>query len=308
MRFFRLPAFGLQGLLLVPALLAFGAACTPEEPPSPFKRVFRSSVEIQDHRGFLWVAHKPSQRDPDGRYEGGYDLQFKAGLGVCRLRHGGGLHPGKIFGGKCNSGYGGKEIITDEYDILVARHDALWHMSPKPGMDLDKVLVGGREADGKPLKLCVARYETGWWLFSNHRGYHPGKYVLGKCNIGYAGREVSTDNFFLLSLGSKLAPAPEAAPAKSILDAGGAKSPDAGAGDGGARDATSPRAEAAGRANADAGTSDAGRAAVDAGVAPAAAIKAQVLPRPVNCSQGEVACHCQKVSGCTLDGYCDCSP
>jgi hypothetical protein len=160
-------------------------------------------------------------------------------------------------------------------------------MAVKPGADLDKALVGGREGDGKPLKLCVARHRTGWWLFLNHRGYHPGKYVLGKCNFGFAGEEVSADDFFLVALGSKLTA--EGAPATEWVD-----------------DEMAPDSGTTRTAAAQAESVDAGDAA-----APSTVMTTSRMPsgpsRPVSCLEGEVACHCEKISGCTLDGYCPCS-
>jgi hypothetical protein len=294
-----------QSCSLACLLTCLAVGCGAEEPATPFKRVFRSNVESSTNRGFMWVAKRPEQPDPDGRYEGGYDLDFHAGLGVCRMRHEGGVHPGKVFAGKCNAGYGHKEISSAEYDLLLARSDAFWHMAPKPGMDLENALIGGREADGKPLKLCVARHRTGFWLLSNHRGYHPGKYVHGKCNVGFGGQEVAADEFYLIALGSR---------------------PGTGAGaDGGTQDTATPPAE-----RADAGLSGRAAASPDAASSAQANVPgkknahaaAAVLPasvdvaprnssapvRPVRCLTAEVACHCEKVSGCTLEGYCPCSP
>ena len=281
------------GLVTLLLTISF-AACTPEEPRSPFKRVFRSSVENADNRGFMWVAKKPEQPDPDGRYEGGYDLEFNAGLGVCRLRHGGGVHPGKVFAGKCNTGFAHQEVSSGEYDLLLARHDAFWHLAPKPGMELDKALSGGHEADGKPLRLCVARHRTGWWVFSNHRGYHPGKYVHGKCNFGFGGQEVSGDDFFLVALGSR----PTRSADRDAADGGTADAGTTGSTNEVGADAGIPEQE-----NADSGTG------ATLPVAVRVASQKQGAPvRPVSCLKGEVACHCEKVSGCTLEGFCPCSP
>jgi hypothetical protein len=294
-----------QRCLLAFVLTSAAAGCAPDEPPTPFKRVFRSSVESSTNRGFMWVAKKRDQPDPDGRYEGGYDLDFHAGLGVCRMRHEGGVHPGKVFAGKCNAGYGHQEVSSAEYDLLVARQDAFWHMAPKPGMDLEKALIAGREADDKPLKLCVARHQTGWWLLSNHRGYHPGKYVHGKCNFGFGGQEVAADDFYLVAFGSKP----------------GATGTDGGTPDAGSSTTEEPKAGALGRADAAGGDAasgtdasvpreekaDAAAAVVSASVNVASRTRAAPV-RPVRCLTGEVACHCEKVSGCALEGYCPCSP
>lgn len=299
-----------QRSLIAVVLLGSAVACGGDEPPTSFKRVFRSAVENSTNRGFMWVAKKAGQPDPGGRYEGGYDNEFHAGLGVCRMRHAGGVHPGKVFAGKCNAGFGKKEISSADYDLLIARQDAFWHMAPKPGMELEKALVGGREADGEGLQLCVARYKTGWWLFSNHRGYHPGKYVFGKCNFGFGGQEVAGDDFYLVAFGSK----PAVDGASSALDGGTPDAAEASL----SGDAASPRSGDAGSVNggqraADASVAEEQRA--DAGVAANLPASVAVTPRhsaapvrPVSCLDGEVACHCEKVSGCTLEGYCPCSP
>jgi hypothetical protein len=37
---------------------------------------------------------------------------------VCRAPWKGGLHPGKLAGSKCHFGYGGRELVADEYEVL----------------------------------------------------------------------------------------------------------------------------------------------------------------------------------------------
>jgi hypothetical protein len=201
----------LRGAVLGGCLLlqAGGASACSNKEPGPFKRVFKTSVENSPNRGYIWVFHRSGERFPDGRYDAGFDTQFQAGLSVCRAKHEGGLHPGKIFGGRCNISWGGKEFVVDEFETLIARQDAFWHVPAKEGMDLTRALVGGHE-DGKPLPICVAHHVTGWAIFKQDHGRHPGKFVAGKCHIGWGGKEYPAPDFFVLALGTPLAPTPPA--------------------------------------------------------------------------------------------------
>jgi len=40
-------------------------------------------------------------------------------LYVCRARYKGGIHPGKLVGQNCNFGYGGREILRPNYQVLM---------------------------------------------------------------------------------------------------------------------------------------------------------------------------------------------
>jgi len=40
-------------------------------------------------------------------------------LFICRAAHEGGLHPGKVVGRNCNFGWGGREILSERYEVLV---------------------------------------------------------------------------------------------------------------------------------------------------------------------------------------------
>ncbi len=314
----------LAWIVLAWTVFRYTIALPFDEPPMPLKHVSRSAVESSKNRGFMWVPIKPKQPLPRGGYEGGYDVTFAAPLGVCRMRHEGGVHPGKLFDGKCNIGYGHTEIVSEEYDFLVALRDAFWHMPPTGDTDLSEALTGGREANGQPLKLCVARHRTGWGGFASYHGYHPGKYVFGTCNFGFADQEISGDDFYLGALGSKPTPnagaiALKGARATPIVDAArmtrdaesAVRFVDAGSVDA----AAASRQDASDAAALDGSVehADAQNSAVDGGTAatsPAVASRPATstdAARQVSCLTGEVACHCVKVSGCTLPGYCPCS-
>ena len=42
-------------------------------------------------------------------------------LPVCRGKYKSGTHPGKVVAGKCNIGWGGKEIVLRSFEVLVQR-------------------------------------------------------------------------------------------------------------------------------------------------------------------------------------------
>lgn len=42
-------------------------------------------------------------------------------LDICRARYRGGLHPGKVVDGRCNVGWGGREILLNRFEVLVHR-------------------------------------------------------------------------------------------------------------------------------------------------------------------------------------------
>jgi hypothetical protein len=314
----------LAWIVLVSTVFRYTTALPFDEPAIPLRHVPRSAVESAKNRGFMWVSVKSKHAFPRGGYEGGYDVFFTAMLGVCRMHHEGGVHPGKLFDGKCNIGYGHTEVIGDEYELLVAQRDAFWHMESEPEMDLSEALTGGREANGYPLKLCVARHRTGWGAFTSHHGLHPGKYVFGRCNFGFADQEISGDDFYMVALGPKpkpkagavggnatraalavdvRAPTADVASPAVVVDGSGVNAAAASgvdASNAAALDASGPQG----------GGQNGGQHGPAAAAPPAAAsnpLTNTALGRQVNCLQGEVACHCRKVSGCTLAGYCPCS-
>ncbi len=55
---------------------------------------------------------------PEGAIAGGVEATGQK-LIICRGRHEGGIHPGKIVGPNCNIGWGGKEILLRGYDVLL---------------------------------------------------------------------------------------------------------------------------------------------------------------------------------------------
>lgn len=65
-----------------------------------------------------WVAGSASGL-PSNAIIGGREGDVS--LGICRSSYNGGVHPGKVFAGKCNFGWGGAEITSGTYDVLTGR-------------------------------------------------------------------------------------------------------------------------------------------------------------------------------------------
>ena len=77
------------------------------------------------------LAHYPTfdwkpyyGRIPFTAVEGGFEQNRN--LYICRAEFHGGLHPGKVVNGKCNIGWGGKEVTLDSFDVLVKSRYRHW--------------------------------------------------------------------------------------------------------------------------------------------------------------------------------------
>jgi len=142
-----------------------------------------------------WVLSHGNQI-PEGAFIGGADIDGTP-LYVIRTFFEGGIHPGKISqnfkGGLI--GYGDKEEQVDNYEILLAEPNNVRWVPVKPPFTVqaisDKLVDGGREADGTPLFIAQAQYEN---------GDHPGKTSekLGVAHITFSGDEKTVDIFNVL--------------------------------------------------------------------------------------------------------------
>ena len=126
---------------------------------------------------------------PKGTYATGEE-GYGPLLYSCRAQFEGGLHPGKVrpkLGG-CHIPYGGKEIIINYYEVLVA--SPVW--VPGVGDKMEpRAIKTGKEAYGPALYSCRAKFE---------RGTHPGKIRqgFGGCHIPYGGKEIIVKTYELL--------------------------------------------------------------------------------------------------------------
>jgi hypothetical protein len=147
----------------------FGASVNPSKPaPTPPPSAGGSG-------SFGWA--KWNGRLPSNTIIGGSEPGRS--LPVCRSNYGGAMHPGKVVAGKCNFGYGGREIVARNFDVLTGRN-----LKWTSNRSASGAVVGGVER-GVKLVVCRARHNN---------GVHPGKLLAGKCNIGWGGREIQATN------------------------------------------------------------------------------------------------------------------
>ena len=109
-------------------------------------------------------------------------------LPVCRASYRNGQHPGKVVAGNCNFGYGGKEILARDYEVLVKDAGRITWKSARNGSRPPGAFKAGREP-GRDLYLCRARYKD---------GTHPGKIVAKNCNFGWGGNEILKSSYQVL--------------------------------------------------------------------------------------------------------------
>ncbi|PJI39569.1 DM9 repeat-containing protein [Ferrovibrio sp.] len=120
---------------------------------------------------------------------------------LCRARHQGGLHPGKVWAGKCNIGYGGRELAIADFDILTRSVPQQYATSfpdvwrEPAGIDPRMSFVAGNEG-AQAMRPCRAALQD---------GIHSGKEVAGKCNIGWGGKEITIEKYEVLVLPNLLA-------------------------------------------------------------------------------------------------------
>ena len=133
-----------------------------------------------------WVTVR-NGRVPSGSFVGGQEPGRK--LYVCRTVYKKGTHPGKVVAGKCNIGWGGKERALKSFQVLVATSKSFRWQTAKTGARLPKgTFIGGKER-GRVLPVCRTSHKGGW---------HPGKIVAGKCNIGWGGKEIVSSRYQVL--------------------------------------------------------------------------------------------------------------
>jgi hypothetical protein len=73
--------------------------------------------------GAYWAGPNPGLA---GAFVGGQE-QGRS-LYVCLAKHNDGVHPGKVVAGKCNFGYGGKELTENKFDVLYIRQSSDWQV------------------------------------------------------------------------------------------------------------------------------------------------------------------------------------
>ena len=136
-------------------------------------------------QGLDWVKYAGSL--PKNVIYGGTENGTK--LAVCRCFYNDSYHSGKVVGTGCNFGWGGKEITSTTFEILVdIRPTFAWEKIVENKMPFNAVVSG--EENGNYLYVGQANYAG---------GVHPGKVLwTGSeyiCNIGYGGKEITVTDF-----------------------------------------------------------------------------------------------------------------
>ncbi len=135
--------------------------------------------------GLRWAAGRNGSL-PAGAVKGGREPGRD--LYVCRARHQGGLHPGKVVARNCNISWGGKEIEKNAYEVLLGDSAKVSWINASNGRVPSGGFIAGRER-GRNLYLCRA----------GHRGgTHPGKVHLKWCHFGWGGKEILKKNYQVL--------------------------------------------------------------------------------------------------------------
>lgn len=134
------------------------------------------------------------------KYDPQFDLRraIQAGqaqnepLYICRAPHANGIHPGKVFGGACNIGFAGKEVVLKDFEILAGDPSGVRWIPTQggavpPGV---RLVQGGHAPDGAQLVVCRAAHQG---------GLHPGKLYQQNCNIGFGGKEIVLNQYEVLA-------------------------------------------------------------------------------------------------------------
>lgn len=116
-------------------------------------------------------------------------------LYLCRVKLFNSIQPGKTWAGynRCNVPYGGKEYVMDHFTIPNQREFGHFNW----GQNVRGAVRVGTDTNGNPLFLCQSNF---------HGGIQPGKTWPGynHCNITFAGREIITDDYRILTNRSEI--------------------------------------------------------------------------------------------------------
>jgi len=135
----------------------------------------------------FWIGMRTGAPIPSDAVVGGGQPVPPATLFVCRASYRGGMHPGKLFNGRCHISWGGSEVVMSHYEVLVSRGHLRW-LPGSYGSIPSGAIEGGYQHD-RPLFICQADYNG---------GTHIGKIVGQNCNFGWGGREVLSPYYNVL--------------------------------------------------------------------------------------------------------------
>lgn len=134
----------------------------------------------------VWVPYDGTL--PDAVVNGG--KENGSNLAVCRGEYKGATHPGKMVGGKCNIGFGGKEIELTNFEVLT-NNGAVLVWRPFTGK-IPKGAVQAGVEKGKKLYVGQITRPDGT-IHSGKILGSPGAYIF---NYGYGGKEVTAKTQF----------------------------------------------------------------------------------------------------------------
>ena len=165
---------------------------------APLLLLWVGSAEAANLAWIPYDEQKNGGEVPMNAVPGGNEARG-APLYICRAKRDDGIHPGKVFDGKCNVPWGGSEVVASEYQLLVTtgKVDLVW----RSGGDLRSAVVGG-QVGNKLLRVCRVAHRAGGiagWL-STDLGTHPGKLANGRCYFSYGGGELVRSDFEFLSV------------------------------------------------------------------------------------------------------------
>ena len=86
-------------------------------PPQYEVLVGNPAVLTQSPQLVRWITAQGGQVPP-GAFFGAYE-PGRPVLPICQAAYQGGVHIGKVAGANCNFGYGGLEILSPQYAVLV---------------------------------------------------------------------------------------------------------------------------------------------------------------------------------------------
>ncbi len=124
-------------------------------------------------------------------------------LYACRGQYKDSVQPGKLWKSWCHIGWGGKEVLLNEYEVLVTDPGNMtlsWIPSATGALKPANLVYGGYNDNsegyrGYPLDLCRVAYKG---------GVHPGKLWEDMCHIGWGGKEVYFKEYEILTLDANL--------------------------------------------------------------------------------------------------------
>mgnify|MGYP003574913266 CR=1 FL=1 len=143
---------------------------------------------IPNRPGFpaRWVDARVGSPIPANAVSGG--IRHGEPFYICRGTFEGGVHPGKVVGGKCDISFGGQEVRLFKYQVLVNPKRLSWVAQRFAGTPLNAI-QGGFERDGTHIYICRTSFKG---------SLYPGKVVKHLCHIAWNGKEIPVSNYQIL--------------------------------------------------------------------------------------------------------------